>query len=252
MLNQHFLDHGQGLAERGCAPFHAISKPVAASAHYAPHHHDTASLSMLLRGAAIERATNGRVIERIPGMIVCNPAGETHSLAFTDQDAHSIVIEIDTARLNEASNFAAVLDEAQCWEGHQTAIWGLYLHQALIGDLDPNFVIEDAVFSLLRPKDGGSRASDTPPLWLRHARQRLREAPSECTSILQLAAIAGVDAAHFAREFRRHYRMTASVFRLQCKLERACRALLETEATIAEAANLAGFAWSEPVDFLQV
>jgi hypothetical protein len=35
--------------------FHAISKPVVGGAAYAPHHHETASLSILLYGHAEEQ-----------------------------------------------------------------------------------------------------------------------------------------------------------------------------------------------------
>jgi AraC-like DNA-binding protein len=240
-VNKHFTDHGFGMAQLKSNWFHAISKPVAGGANYAAHHHDTASLSILLYGFALEQRSRVHTIEREPGTIVCNPAGETHSLHFANAMAHSIVVEIDTVALARSTDFASTFDRANVWKAQNTSVWGLKLHQNLSVDGNDYCAVEDAVLELLAPVCDAAASASTPS-WLKRARDKLRDAPDHCESIASLAAEAGVDAAHFAREFRRFYRRSASEYRLLSKLDYACRALLEQNAAPAEAAQIGGFA----------
>jgi AraC family transcriptional regulator len=238
-MNNHLLDHGLGITISKTELFTAISKPVRAGSQYAAHYHDTSSLSVLLCGRARETRSRVHKIEREVGIIVCNPAGETHDLCFADQMAHSIVIEIDTMALSRTTDLACVFDQANVWRNQLTAIWGLKLHAALLAE--ESMAVEDAVFEIVAPVLDRPKHAMPPPTWLKRAKEFLRETPDDCKTIASLALSAGVDAAHFAREFRRYFGLTASEYRMLSRLDQGCRALLNANATPSEAAYLSGF-----------
>jgi AraC family transcriptional regulator len=98
----------------------------------------------------------------------------------------------------------------------------------------------DLVATLLRAclRERGPR----PPRWLDDVRARLHDAPAEPVTLSQLSRLAGVHPVSLVRAFRRHTGTTPGAYVRRLRLEVAARALVETDAPIAEIALAAGFA----------
>jgi AraC-like DNA-binding protein len=239
-MNQHLINHGCGFKARQIGAFQIISKAVPAGARYAAHDHDTASISVLLFGAGIETRSRTVEIERVPGVIVANPAGEMHALRFADKSARSVVVEVDTQLLRSQTDASLTLAQPKIWRDQFSAVWALRLMRGL--QFEDDLALEESILERIASLPSCKADTKHAPAWLQRAREQLQTSPHACVSIEALAAEAGVDSAHFAREFRRHFGTTASQYRLQAGLQQASLSLLQHKHSPSDAALVAGFA----------
>ncbi|HEY7543310.1 MAG TPA: helix-turn-helix transcriptional regulator, partial [Blastocatellia bacterium] len=84
-------------------------------------------------------------------------------------------------------------------------------------------------------------SSPPQPRWLREAHDLLRESYKEQMSLSCIAQAVGVNAAHLAATFHKHYRCTVGEYLRRLRLEHAARELMHSERTIADIAAEAGF-----------
>jgi AraC family transcriptional regulator len=80
------------------------------------------------------------------------------------------------------------------------------------------------------------------PRWLRDVRDHLHDRAGERVDLARLAALARVHPVHLVRAFRRHLGVTPAGYQRRLRIERARRALVESDTPIAELALDSGFA----------
>jgi len=80
------------------------------------------------------------------------------------------------------------------------------------------------------------------PTWLAEARCLIELSVRAPRPMRSIAEQVGVHPVYLSRAFRRCFGMTASAYLAQCKLERACGAIMDTDASMSFVALDSGFA----------
>jgi AraC-like DNA-binding protein len=80
------------------------------------------------------------------------------------------------------------------------------------------------------------------PTWLAEARGLIEQSVRAPRPMRSIAEHVGVHPVYLSRAFRRCFGMTASAYLAQCKLERACGAIMDTDAAMSFVALDSGFA----------
>jgi AraC family transcriptional regulator len=81
----------------------------------------------------------------------------------------------------------------------------------------------------------------SPPRWLKEARDNVMANISEPPSLNTLAQAVGVHPVSLAREFRRHYRCTIGEYVRQLRIDAACEELSSSDTPLSVVAMNAGF-----------
>jgi AraC family transcriptional regulator len=210
------------------------------SLRVAPHRHESAYLSLVLRGG-YEEHLGARTRTCSSGTVTFHVAGEQHSDHFGANGARTFTIEFEDQWLARAS-FAQQPVELQ---GGPIAALLLRTSAELarMDDVAP-LAIEglamEAVAEIVR--SGRRDAGCLPPPWLERARELVAEEFRERLTLGDIAAEAGVHPVHLVREFRRFYGSTIGAAIRQRRIELASRRLATTGDAIVEIALDAGFA----------
>jgi AraC family transcriptional regulator len=104
--------------------------------------------------------------------------------------------------------------------------------------------IEGLILELLAEGARARRTAGTGtlPVWLKKAREILRDDFSRKRSLGELAAEVGVHPVHLCREFRNHYHTTIGNFVRRRRAEHACALLADLDRPLAQVALECGFA----------
>jgi len=223
----------------------------AAFASHPSHVHTTPTIALLLRGALEMRFASGRRLEADAGATggaLVLPPGPSHRGRVGADGAQVVYVMPDADRLSTMGAAASeVLADPAWWRGPRVAMLGRgLLRELAVADDAAGLALEGLTLELLailvRRRRESARPG-SPPAWLRRVREALNDRHSERElRIADLAAVAGVDPAHLAREFHAHYGMTAGTYLREVRVQRAADALVRSSAPLARIALDAGFA----------
>jgi AraC family transcriptional regulator len=195
--------------------------------HIPPHAHDAAFATVVLDGAYRETVLHETRV-CAPQSIVVHAPGERHADAFTRRTTclsiHGAAFERSTHLATPAAAGIAMKLRA---EFRAPDAFSPMVVEALMLEL---FVAS------ARHRDTGAA-----PLWLREVRSTIEERFRETLTLSMLAAYAGVDAAHLARTFRRHYGTTVGELLRELRVDYAKQRLASYDP-LAQIALDAGFA----------
>lgn len=126
-------------------------------------------------------------------------------------------------------------------------VWKMLEADSLAGPLAPMFcdgLITAMLGYLLehyaKPNEGAAPGSLSPTR-LRRVKAHVAQHLADDVPIIALARLCGMSESHFSREFRRSMGLPPHQYVLKLRLERACEALLRTDASMAEIAADCGF-----------
>jgi len=231
-------------ARRGYFP---IMDRVIRIAHYGAHsgmgvhHHETASLSIVVSGLYEERV-RGRISEHGPGNLLFHPAFELHSQRFHANGVCQILITPTHADIEFLGEHLR-LREAR------------YVQSAAVRDLGARLVAElhneDAFSSLivhgltleafgLFCRTTGRERADIRP-WLREARALIDSHLGEPLSLEELGRMVGRHPVHLARAFRQAYGQTVGECTRHARIQTAARLLVSSHKPISVIAMECGF-----------
>jgi AraC family transcriptional regulator len=202
------------------------------------HYHPRAYFSFVVRGTLVER--DARAEHHYgPGSLHAHAPGAPHSGAFERGGGVCMSIVPRGAlqqRLADADPAGGALDPA--WSRLAACC-----HRALAaGEGASDLAIESfavelvAAASRTRPVD-----ERHPPRWVQRVRDRLHECGDHRVALTELAALADVHPVHLVRAFRRHVGTTPADYQRRLRIERARRALLESDVPLVELSLDAGF-----------
>jgi AraC family transcriptional regulator len=187
--------------------FHFTETEYGRRVSLTPHAHERACVVVVLDGTFHERA-NGRRRVVGPRSLIVRPAGEVHSNRV-ESGGRCLNIELPVGFGVASSVIAA--------------------HDGLEND--------DAESRILCALTGR-----IPPEWLIAVRHRMRDAPGVKMKLNDLADFAGVHPVHLAATFHRFYGTPVAAYLRRVRIEAACRQLSQSDASIADIAQCAGFA----------
>ena len=206
------------------------------------HDHELAYLSVLLKGAYTETSPRGTRTCK-PSTLVFHPPGDRHAVDFHDTDVRIFRVEMKSAWLDKMRDYPLALESTPFRGGFLSS-----LCRRLYGEFQRNddyspLAIEGLMLEITAELTRRQlrKLEQTPPRWVREARNAVRESISEPPSLEALAQLVGVHPVSLAREFRRHYRCTVGEYVRQLRIDAACRQLLESETPLSAVATNAGF-----------
>jgi AraC family transcriptional regulator len=199
------------------------------------HSHENGYFFVVLRGRYVTAASEDVCG---PWTLIFNPPGTTHRDRFISETGQFVGISISpeiSQRMRTVSRQPVVLRDPRL-----LAIARKAQSELLAPDTHSALVLEGLGLEL-----SGCMArlagwpDDRAPKWLLNARELLRE--QQELTIGEVARIAGVHRVHLARAFRRYFRCTPGAFVRGCRIEVACQLIGQSQHSMAEIAQLAGY-----------
>jgi AraC family transcriptional regulator len=206
------------------------------------HFHEHANIGLTVDGCFTE--TVGTTAHELnPSCVVFRPAGEKHFNRYGKAAARCLIIEVKPERLAGIRQVTQILDRASCIKADLVSTLALRIfHESRMRDTVAPLSIEALTLELLVHAARLQCVRDqSPPLWLRQAREALHEQFAESISLSSIAESVGVHAAHVAKMFRRHYGCTVGDYVRRLRLDYAARLLVQSDRNLSTIALLAGF-----------
>lgn len=205
------------------------------------HAHESAYLCLALAGGFRERS-GAREEDVVPGAAVLHLTGERHADHFGP--APSLCLNVAFPPHASALDGAWTRDRERARYAAPATAGALVQRAAreLEEDDDASaLALEGLALELLAlfARDARRDARRAPPPWLARAFERLRADPP--VSLAELARDAGTHPATLVRAFRRFHDASPGELRRRWRVQRACAALRESDAPLAEIAARCGF-----------
>lgn len=192
------------------------------------HDHELATI-VVVREGEFDETVGNRTFHCVPGTVLIKPAGAHHSNAYGATGSSALLAAMpNTYAIRDVLCFSipSAVRRLSFEFGHRDAASAAACEGILLDLID-----RDAA------KPQGLRRPV--PQWLRDVEERLRcDTP---IAIATLAAAAGRDPIHLAREFRRHFGMSPGDYARTARIERSCALLRGTDEPIAAIALSTGF-----------
>ena len=215
----------------------------AANQRVPAHEHANARFVLVLRGRITE-TRGSEAITHSAHTLLYRQARERHGYRTGAGGATCLIVEMDAAWLQRASNDAQVLSASTELTG------GLVVHlaQRLHGEFGlrdevSRRAIESLALGILAEASRRVQAAaerDVPG-WVREARAFVDANFAERLALATVAALVGVHPVHLARTFKRVYNTTFAAYVRTSRLEFAKRELARTRTPLSEIAVAAGF-----------
>jgi len=204
------------------------------------HLHKHAYVCFLIAGGYMERTLRG-TRDCTTESLLFHPAGEEHEDRFAPSGGRILHVELPPRIVDHAR----ALGLAPAFERPAPAAAPLIarrlrreLHE---WDSASPLAVEGLAFQLVAELARPDAHVPLEPPWLARVLDLLHAHFRDHLTLTEVARQAGVDPAHLARAFRRHRRCTLGEHVRRLRIDYACRALLATNASLAQIALDAGF-----------
>ena len=195
------------------------------------HEHARGHFTFVVRGEYEESIAHS-VAVRHSGDLLWHPAGAAHAERHGRAGRHLMV---EPSRELERS----LPDTPRCFAAEEAAALGPRL---LIESTGDDELALEAVLQELRLVLHGPTRERGQPAWVSDVEDQMRSCFREALRLDDLAATAGVAAAHLARTWRRLHGRTIGEELRRLRIGWACRRVASSERSLAEIAAEAGFA----------
>ena len=210
----------------------------------AAHHHEEASLIVVVGGVYLERI-QGAERQHGVGHMLFYPAFTTHSQCFGAEGARKLVFTPEASWLEYLREHGMSLEAARHVESAAVSqLAQRALAEMRHGDTFAPLAVKGILLELVAAFGRKEQAVGLggPPLWLREAREYIRENAERNPSVESMAARAGKHPVHLAKEFRRYFGTSIGAYVRQTRLEQAQAMLLRKDVDLTEVALACGFA----------
>ncbi|HET7436131.1 MAG TPA: AraC family transcriptional regulator [Thermoanaerobaculia bacterium] len=210
--------------------------------HLDAHEHAVATVYLVLRGGHVEESARSSV-ECTAGSVIFSPQGARHADRYGTAGGEAFLIELPQRVLARAREGGVQLDEPRHLAGGtSTQLMRRMVEEAERADDVTPLAFEALLLHLLAVLHReGAAVSPRTPAWLNRAREVMNDRFHERLSLAEVAAAANVHPVHLATMFHRCYGVTFGAYLRGLRVERARRALLESDRSIAEIALDCGF-----------
>lgn len=209
------------------------------------HDHESANVNLTLKGSFRE-IIGSRPQESAPSSLLVKSAGESHANQYGSAGAHCLIIEVRPHKLEVVRRFSKLFDAPAHIRGGLLPLLARKIYQEFraTDGAASELMIEGLVLEMLAEatrRNMKIASSTLPPRWLREARDFIHENFARRVSLSNVAECVGVNAAHLARTFRRHYGSSIGDYVRQLQIEYAEGELARTDRALAEIGAAAGF-----------
>ncbi len=207
------------------------------------HSHEL-SLFCFVREGTFSEVYGRRQRECKPLNIIYRPSDELHADQFHNKGARCLTVEIRPELLERVREYAIILDDSKDFYAGKTAWLAARLYgEFMLMDAAASLAIEGLTLELMAEASRIhiktlERSSSR---WLEHARELLHAHFTDSLTIDSIAKSIGTHPVHLARTFRRTYRCTIGEYVRQLRIDYACSAIANSNASLAEIAASSGF-----------
>jgi AraC family transcriptional regulator len=210
----------------------------------APHEHQTACLSIVVRGGFLEQiGERHRTYER-DDIAFC-PAGVTHSQSFDRRGARQIIINTRPEWLDYLSDCKVALEDSP----HVRSRSFGHAADLLLADLsrsDPfsSLFREGLILEIVAAFGRGwhlERTKVRSPAWLRVAEDFINANALGNINVETIASVVRRHPIHLCREFRRYFGVSVGAYIRRLRVQEATRLLNLRQLTLSEIALDCGF-----------
>jgi AraC family transcriptional regulator len=208
------------------------------------HEHANPFFCLILEGCSTQTCA-GRSWTISASTLMVFPSGLAHANRWHDSGGRVLHVEFTPSWLERLSGRSAVLDRpANYEEGPPVWLARRLFQEHRRNDAVTPLAAEGLALELLAECSRVPTRSGTMrrPAWLDRVEDFLHEYVTRSLSLDEIATVAGVSPDHLARSFRRYHGCTIGEFVRRQRVERACRQLAMSDASLVEIALEAGFA----------
>jgi AraC family transcriptional regulator len=209
----------------------------------ARHEHECANFNLTVSGHCRETMRAGSEVCG-PSSLVIKPPGEAHSNSYGPSGARCLIVEVTPARLAALGPLSRLFDAPVSLDrGPLVALAARMYAEVRACGCASDLVLEGLALEFLGQlaRLSTRATSPTPPRWLRQAQERIHVSLAERLALSDLAELAGVDASHFARAFRRWFGCSVGEYVRRLRLHHTAEQLAASDRSLAEIAHAAGF-----------
>jgi AraC family transcriptional regulator len=203
------------------------------------HDHAQAYFCLLLAGDYVE-GTAGRELRYRPFEVGFHPARFPHRDAIGNAGARFLCLEVRADPLGAAD---VRLRDAPALLAADISVQLLRLYRHFVARTLSPIVFESTVWELCGDVSREVRCRDTGrPAWLRRCLELVEEEFGQPLTVEEMARRTGVHPVHLSREFRRRFGETLGEYANKVRVRRACTAMTNDRAPLADVAAATGFA----------
>ncbi len=233
---------GRGLQRLTLPGLLVVESDYPAHCRLALHRHQLPGFRLTVDGGFVERVHGD---ERLcgPRALAFHPPGVQHAQRFGAKRTRVLNLEFEPARWKPWAAHEGALCSATALGTPATRALGWRIHLELLRADDLSAHVIDALATeLLVESIRVSRSAEgVAPRWLGQALDCLRSQLASPPSLLALSRAVEVSPDRLVRGFRRFLQATPAEWVRRERLEQSCRALEQTDQTIAEVALAAGY-----------
>jgi AraC family transcriptional regulator len=221
-----------------------LSERTYPSLSFSPQHVHTKHYIIVTLDGQYLSVFGGRTEKFKPWAVSYHRAGASHASRYGDKGAKVLYIELPVEQLQSFGEYSAYHLSTVTLQGGITE-WtarNLYREFDTPDRLSP-VVLDSYILQLLAHVCRRSQQlPQSPPSWLGHTDELIRERFMEPLGLTRLAKAVNVHPVHLAREFRRYYCCTVGEQIRRLRIEFACEQLSTASKTLCDIALEAGFA----------
>jgi AraC family transcriptional regulator len=205
------------------------------------HSHEHAHFCLVIAGRYETDTRNLRgSCDRLT--LLYHPAGTTHEDHFCALVGRTLMVSLEPGTL-ESFGGPALLGHSLALAEEELGFPACRIRRELhaadrLSPLSIDGLVLDMVERVLRRTEPTERAA---PVWLRDAREFLRESASERTRVADIARAVGVHPVHLARVFRTHVGVSPGEYLRRSRVRTAMGLIESTTEPLATVAYRAGF-----------
>ena len=239
--------NGFALTQKQVAGFILTETAFSRGFRLPTHSHRYHSLSVVLEGSFGETKGNIRR-RREPYDVDLTQINQPHAADFLECRVRCFNLEIPVQWVERVRGYSNIFEKPGVFPGNSSPVLSalmmrLYRESHYLDSVSA-LIVESVLFEIIavvsrQAKEEGRRRA---PLWLVRASEMIHDQFSENLTLAYLAKTAGVHPVYLASTFRRFYGCSIGEHLRRLRIDFACRALVKSEASIADIALKAGFA----------
>lgn len=237
------LPHGRSSPPIECAGLRLRILCYAPGMRQGMHAHDSASITLVIRGAFEEESAHGSIRAGV-GDCVIKPPGVRHADRFGDGETTTLQIEIPPAGPSSRECGDTGRLGYSCGPNRHLAPVLFRILAALreCPTVDGGATLDDLMIDTLGlAASHSSRPPRTRPAWLARVEGAIRLSLPDVPRVAELADSVGVHPAHMARVFQRVFGCGVAEYVRRLRVQYAADALARRRMPLCEAALAAGF-----------
>ena len=235
--------HGQVLTSRSVGGFQLSEITFEPDVSIPLHWHERSFVSLVMRGGYTE--THGiRKFVRPTSTLAFHPPALMHADQIHKTGAREFICEFKPIWLAQYQMLSTFLNRpVDTRSGMLVGLGARLYHEFHRVDPISPLVIEGLILELIGElaRQNTKARGRVAPRWLKQAKEILRSALPERTSLITVSTVVGVHPVHLAREFRRYYRCTAGEYVRRISIDHACALLSGSDVPLAEIASRIGY-----------